>query len=146
LSPRSRSRTPRGARTGYPFLDASPPRAPDIIYAPAYFPTDTIGSSIRIAGGAGGVESEWAMGAVIVWESTRYGATVTQAVGDVLDEGTVPGVLAVWHRAHDAHGHIRVLHARVGSTLVVISGTISWDELLRVADSLRRTTPQALML
>jgi hypothetical protein len=115
-----------------------------------YSPADARPIFLTISGGNNGsvqleMSSQLASGGELrVWESTRYGASPTDAVGPYTDDGKVTGSLAVWHAAHTAT--LTLLHAWIGQTLVVISGPIGTDELLRVADSLRRTRPSSLML
>lgn len=140
------------ARFSYPFLDAGPLRAPDILYLPSYVPANSrpLGSDVGLPNAAGiNFEMRVALasgGQLVIWESTRANATVEDAVGRYRDETDVRGALTSWRsgRALDHGG--RILHARVGQTLVVISGALSTEELLRVADSLRRALPSSLLL
>lgn len=139
-------------RLGYPFLDAAAPRAPDIVYVPTYFPADARPTLLAISGTReGSVQLEMRSvlgtgGELRVWESTRSGATPTDAVGPFVDDGPLVGALATWHLAHTTEARLNVLYARIGQTLVVISGAVSPEELLRIADSLRRTRASSLQL
>ena len=85
-------------------------------------------------------------GELHIWESTRYDATVEDAVRAYHDETKHRGAAAEWAGARAANNGTTFLHARIGQTLVVISGELSTRELLRIADSLRRDSPQSLML
>lgn len=139
------------ARLSYPFLDAGPLRAPAILYMPSYYPGET--QPLRLMFGPKGAGFDFEMrqmlasgDELIIWESTRYDATVEEAVGAYYDETELRGAAAVWTSARAANGGATLLHARIGQTLVVISGALSTGELLRIADSLRRGSPQSLML
>ncbi len=135
----------------YPFLEALPPRAPAILYMPSYYPGDT--QPLRLVFGPKGAGFDFEMrqmlpsgGQLIIWESTRYDATVQEAVGAYQDDAKIPGALAAWTVAHAVGSGAAFIHARIGQTLIVISGSLSEADLLRVADSLRQGSPQSLML
>jgi len=139
------------ARSGYPFLDAGPARAPDIVYWPAYLPADVRPVGMTIKMGEQGIDMEiqnllGSGGELRIWESTRYDATAKDAVGPYDEDGRLSGALAVWHSGHMRDARTNLLYARVGQTFVVIVGAVAPEELLRIADSLRRTSPRALML
>ncbi len=139
-----------GVRTGYPFLDASPPRAPDIVYLPSYLPAGTAPRGLVLTWGPYGVDvesrSRLASGdELLVWGSTRYGATATEALGPFAEGARLAGALAAWHTGRTGDGR-SLLYGRVGATLVVIAGALALDELLRVADSLRGVPPSSLVL
>ena len=141
------------ARLGYPFLDAAPLTAPDIVYAPTYMPIDARPLLLTISRNAfRGVQLEMRHvletgGELLVWESTRYGAGPSEAVGPFVDDGRLNGTLASWRLAHTTTGARRnLVYARVGETLVVITGPVDPDDLLRIADSLRRSRSSALQL
>ena len=141
-----------GARSGYPFLNAAPPRAPDIVYVPMYFPGGMHPVGLVITSDKyGSVVMEMrtllASGEELrIWESTRYDANVKDAVGLYVEDTDLPGSLTVWRIGHTQDGRANLLHARIGQTLVVIIGPLSPEELLRVADSLRRSSSSALQL
>jgi len=137
--------------SGYPFLVGAAPAPPDVVYMPTYSPDGSRPSTMRIRGGASGVDLETtsvlASGDdLLIWESTRDNARIETAVGRIVEDATVSGVLAVWHRAHTPDGRTNVLFARIGPTLVVIAGEAPVDELLRIADSMHRATARSLML
>ena len=81
-----------------------------------------------------------------VWGSTRSDARILEAVGPYEMGRRVAGVLTKWVTGRTQDGRANILYARIGSTLVVIVGALSTEELLRVADSLQRTSSTALML
>ena len=56
-----------------------------------------------------------------------------------------PGAVT-WHAGHVADADAALIHARIGQTLVVITGSLPLDELLRIANSLRQGSPSSLML
>lgn len=139
------------ARSGYPFLDAGPARAPDIVYWPAYLPTEAqpVGMTIKV--GEQGIDMEiqnllGSGGELRIWESTRYDANVNDAVGPHDEDGRLGGALALWHSGHTRDARTNFLYARIGRTFVVIVGAVAPEELLRIADLLRRTSPRAMML
>lgn len=140
------------ARSGYPFLNADRPRAPDILYYPTYVPTGTRPISLSAGDDKYGnvgleVRSLLASGAELrVWETTRHDATVSDAAGPIINDSQLRGSLAVWRSGHTQDGRANVLHARIGQTLIVIIGALAPDELLQIADSLRRTSSSALRL
>jgi hypothetical protein len=142
-----------GARSGYPFLETGPARAPDIVYWPTYMPAESrpLGKRVMKKSQDGAVEFEiWNLlasgGELRIWGSTRYDAGVLHAVGPYDVGPRVAGVLTMWGTGQTQDGRANLLYARIGSTLVVIVGALSTEELLRVADSLRRTSSSALML
>lgn len=140
------------ARSGYPFLEAAPAPAPDIVYIPTYLPTDmrpVLMTVKRDHDGSVDVEIRSLLGSgdeLRVWESTRYEANVSEAVGLYHEGPRVSGALTTWGTGQTQDRRANLLHARVGSTLVVIVGALTPDELLRIADSLRRSTSSALNL
>jgi hypothetical protein len=81
-----------------------------------------------------------------IWGSTRYDASVLEAVGPYDVGPRVAGSLTKWGSGRTQDGRANLLYARIGTTLVVIVGALSHEELLRVADSLQRTSSSALML
>ncbi len=142
----------RTARSGYPFLEAGPAQAPDILYLPSYVTVDirplgwTVGKDQY-----GNVDVEIrdllsSGGELRIWETTRYDATVNEAVGPYHEGARLTGAFTVWRTGQTQNGRANLLYARIGPTLVVIVGELSLDELLRVADSMRRSTSSALML
>lgn len=138
------------ARSGYPFLVADLPQAPPVVYVPMYIPVGVKPSGLRLMFGGRGVEMHEESflesgGSLDLIESTRVDATAEQFVGSLIERDIVRGALTMWRRASTAGG-TNVLYGRIGGTLVVISAPLSFDELLRIADSLRRTTPGTLML
>ena len=141
------------ARSGYPFFEAGPAPAPDIVYWPRYMPAESRPLGMRITKKIedGVVDFEirnlLASGEELrIWGSTRYDASVLKAVGPYQVGPRVAGVLAKWGTGRTQDGRANLLYARIGSTLVVIVGALSTEELLRVADSLQRTPSSALML
>jgi hypothetical protein len=141
------------ARSGYPFLETGPARAPDILYWPTYMPAETrpLGMRVTKKNQDGVVDFEirnlLASGEELrIWESTRYDASVLEAVGPYEVGPRVAGVLTKWGTGRTVDGRANLLYARIGSTLVVIVGALSTEELLRMADSLQRTSSSALML
>ena len=50
------------------------------------------------------------------------------------------------HAGRVADTGAALIHARIGQTLVVITGSLPIDELLRVANALRPGSPSSLML
>jgi len=94
-----------GVRSGYPFLEAGPLRAPAIVYYPTYVPP--VVSPFGLGGGSTPDESAHlemtytlaSGGELRIWESTRYGADVKDAVGMVVEEGSLSGSLAVWRNS-----------------------------------------------
>lgn len=141
-----------GVRSGYPFLNAAPPRAPDIVYVPMYFPAGMRPVGLTVTKDQyGSVDMEMrnllASGEELrIWESTRYDANAKDAVGLYVEDAELPGSLTVWRSGHTLDGRANLLHARIGQTLVVIIGALSPEELLRVADSLRRSSSSELQL
>jgi hypothetical protein len=117
-----------GVRSGYPFLDAGPPAAPDGNVDLEMRNLLPSGEELRI------------------WESTRYDATTEDAVGVYLDDTQLRGSLGVWQSGHTQDGRANLLHTRIGQTLIVIVGALSPEELLRIADSLRQSSSSALLL
>jgi hypothetical protein len=141
------------ARSGYPFLETGPARAPDIVYLPTYLPADSrpLGMRITTKNQDGVVDFEirnlLASGEELrIWGSTRYDASVLEAVGPYDVGPRVTGSLTKWGSGRTKDGRANLLYARIGTTLVVIVGALSNEELLRVADSLQRTSSTALML
>jgi hypothetical protein len=141
------------ARSGYPFLETGPARAPDIVYWPTYMPAESrpLGMRITNKNQDGVVDFEirnlLASGEELgIWGSTRYESSVLEAVGPYDAGPRVAGVLTTWGTGRTRDGRANLLYARIGSTLVVIVGALSTEELLRVADSLQRTPSSALML
>jgi hypothetical protein len=143
-------------RTGYPFLEAGPARAPDALHLTVYVPAPTYeavglrptGSSVAWDGRGVVIALRSVTGPdgseVLIWESTRSDATPDRAAGRFGEDGTLAGTLAEWRAGHTADGR-RLIHARIGQTLVVIVGSVSFDSLLRIADSLRKTTVGSLI-
>jgi hypothetical protein len=141
------------ARSGYPFLETGPARAPDIVYWPTYMPAESrpLGMRVIKKNQDGVVEFEIrnllaSGGELHIWGSTRYDASVLEAVGPYDAGPRVAGVLTKWGTGRTQDGRANLVYARIGSTLVVIVGALSTEELLRVADSLQRTPSSALML
>lgn len=141
------------ARSDYPFLATGPARAPDVVYSPTYMPAESHPLGMRITKKTqdGVVDLEiWdqlASGEELrIWESTRYDASVLEAVGPYDVGPRVAGVLTRWVSGRTQDGRANLLYARIGTTLVVIVGALSNEELLRIADSLQRTSSSALML
>ena len=140
-------------RSGYPFLETGPARATDIVYWPSYMPAESrpLGMRITTKNQGGVVDFEirnlLASGdALRIWGSTRYDASVLEAVGPHDVGPPVAGSLTKWGTGRTQDGRANLLYARIGSTLVVIVGALSTEELLRIADSLQRTSSTALML
>jgi hypothetical protein len=141
------------ARSGYPFLETGPARAPDIVYWPTYMPAESrpLGMRITTKNQDGLVDFEirnlLASGEELrVWGSTRNDASVEAAVGPYEVGPRVAGLLTKWGTGRTRDGRANLLYARIGTTLVVIVGALSTEELLRVADSLQRTSSSAVML
>ncbi len=141
------------ARSGYPFLETGPARAPDIVYWPTYMPAESrpLGLRVMKENQDGVVEFEiWnrlASGEELrIWGSTRYDASVLEAVGPYDVGPRLAGLLTKWGSGRTKDGRANLLYARIGPTLVIIIGAVSYEELLRVADSLQRTPSSALML
>jgi hypothetical protein len=140
-------------RSGYPFLATGPAAAPDIVYWPAYMPTESrpLGMRItkKIQGGVVDFEIQNLLASgeeLRIWGSSRYDASVEAAAGPYDGGPRVAGVLTKWGTGRTQDGRANLLYARIGSTLVVIVGALSTEELLRIADSLQRTSSTALML
>lgn len=141
------------ARSGYRFLETGPARAPDIVYFPSYVTVDIrpLGITVR-KDPYGSVDVEirgllvTSGGELRIWESTRYDASVSEAVGPYEEAPRLVGVLAKWGSGWTQDGRSNILYARIGSTLVIIAGALPPEDLLRIADSLRRSTSSALML
>ena len=140
-------------RSGYPFLGTGPARAPDIVYWPTYMPAETrpLGMTVTKKNQDGVIDFEirnlLASGEELrIWGSTRYDASVLEAVGPYEVGPRVAGSLTKWGSGRTQDGRANLLYARIGTTLVVIVGALSNEELLRVADSLQRTSSSALML
>lgn len=136
-------------RSSYPFLDGGPLRAPDILYLPTYFPPATypLGWDVGPKGAGTDLEMRMAVpsGPLTVWESTRANATVEEAAGEYQKDGEVHGVLGTWSIGSRPDGS-RLLHARIGQTLVVISAPLSVEELLQIANSMRKGSSRELIL
>lgn len=142
----------RAASVGYPWLDAAPPPAPDILYWPRYFPAGSRPAALGISG-LGGRAVELEIRVVLatgdelrVWQTTRPGAVPADAAGTFVEDTVLVGTVAMWRLGHTPDGRSNLLYARVGPTLVVIVGPVTADELLRIADSLRRTRASSLIL
>ena len=140
-------------RSGYPFLQTGAARAPDIVYWPSYMPAESRPLGMRLTKKLqdGVVDFEirnlLASGEELrIWGSTRYDASVEAAAGPYDVGSRVAGVLTRWGTGRTQDGRANLLYARIGSTLVVIVGALSTEELLRIADSLQRTSSTALML
>ena len=137
------------ARSAYPFFDGGPLRAPEVLYVPSYFPVGGQRLSIRFGPKGAGADFELhyslLTGELVIWESTRGDATVGEFVGRYGEDGELLGAVT-WHAAHVVDTGAALIHARIGQTLVVITGTLPTEELLRVADSLRKGSPSSLML
>lgn len=140
-------------RSGYPFLEPGPARAPDIVYWPTYMPAESrpLGMRITKKNQEGVVDFEIrnllaSDEELRIWGSKRYDASVEEAVGPYDVGPRVAGLLTKWGTGRTQDGRANLLYARIGSTLVVIVGALSIEELLRVADSLQRTSSSALML
>lgn len=140
-------------RSGYPFLESGPARAADIVFWPTYMPAESRPLGMRITKKIedGVVDFEirnlLASGDELrIWGSTRYDASVQAAVGPYDVGQRVAGSLTKWGTGRTQDGRANLLYARIGSTLVVIVGALSTEELLRIADSLQRTPSSALML
>lgn len=139
-------------RSGYPFLGGGPARVPDIVYLPSYVTVDIRPLGMTVNKDQYGrvdleIRSRLSSGGELrIWETTRYDATVNEAVGPYEDGARLTGALTTWSSGKTRDGRANLLYARIGSTLVVIVGELSLEELLRVADSMRRSTSSALML
>jgi hypothetical protein len=141
------------ARSGYPFFEAGPAPAPDIVYWPRYMPAESRPLGMRVTKKTqdGVVDFEirslLASGEEMrIWGSTRYDASVLEAVGAYEVGPRFAGLLTKWGSGRTQDGRANLLYARIGPTLVVIVGALSAEQLLRVADSLQRTRSSALML
>ena len=141
--------TAASAWSGYPFLvDGPAPVAQEVV--PTYASSDIVPQSLRLSGDSRAVElritsSLASGGSLEIVESTAAGASATTLFGALVEQDTIAGALGVWQRARTPDGR-NVLHARIGPTLVLISAPLTFEELLRIADSLRKTSPAALML
>jgi hypothetical protein len=137
------------ARSAYLFIDGGPLRAPDVLYLPSYFPDGGQGLSMRFGPSGAGTDFELhyllMSGELVMWESTRGNATVGEFVRGYSEDGEVPGAVT-WHAGRVADTGFALIHARIGQTLVVITGSLPTKELLRIADSLRQGSPSSLML
>jgi hypothetical protein len=139
------------ARFTYPFLDGAPLRAPDILYMPSYFPEGGQHLSFRFGPNRQGIDFELRLAVasgdeLVIWESTRGDASVEEAVGRY-DAGTkIHGPLTEWRAGRVAASGAALVYARIGQTLVVITGPLTIDELVRIGDSLRQGSPSSLML
>jgi len=139
-------------RSGYPFLDTAVLRVPDIVYVPTYWPAGLLPAGLMIERDPNGaIALDWrnilASGEELrIWESTRHDAAAKDAVGIYVHDTELLGSLTVWHSGHTQDGRANVLHARIGQTLIVIIGALSTAELLRIADSLHRTSSSSLQL
>ena len=136
------------ARSAYLFIDGGPLPAPALLYLPSYFPGDAQGLSMRFGPNGAGIDLELhyalASGELVIWESTRGNATVAEFVRGYSEDAVVPGAVT-WHAGRVATG-AALIHARIGRTLVVITGSLPIEELLRLADLLREGSPLSLML
>lgn len=142
----------RAAQVGYPWLEAAPAPAPDIVYSPTYSPVGSR-STVMTISGLGGPAVEIEMRSVLatgadlrVWQTTRSGAAPGDAVGPFIDDTVLVGAAATWRLAHTADGQSNLLYTRIGRTLVVIIGRLGPEELLRIGDSLRPTRASSLVL
>jgi hypothetical protein len=137
------------ARSAYLFIDGAPLSAPAILYLPTYIPDGAQGLSMRFGPNGAGTDFELQYvlmsGPLVIWESTRGDATVGEFLRGHSEDGEVPGTVT-WHTGHVAETGAALIHARIGQTLVVITGSLPIDELLRVANALRRGSPSSLML
>jgi hypothetical protein len=137
------------ARSAYPFIDGGPLRAPEVLYMPSYFPDGAQGLSMRFGPNGAGTDFELhyslLSGELVIWESTRGDATVGEFARGYSEDGEAPGAVT-WHAGHVADTGTALIHARIGQTLVVITGPLPIDELLHVANALRRGSPSSLML
>ena len=141
------------ARSGYPFLQTGPAEAPNVVYWATYMPADSrpLGMRITKRFEDGVVDFEirslLASGEEMrIWGSSRYDASVEEAAGPYEVGQRAAGSLTRWGSGRTQDGRANLLYARIGSTLVVIVGALPTEELLRVADSLQRTSSSALML
>lgn len=141
------------ARSGYPFFEAGPAPAPDIVYWPRYMPAESRPLGMRVTKKIQDGVVDFEIRSLLtsgeelrIWESTRYDASVRDAVGAHQVGPRVAGMLTKWGSGRTGDGRANLLYARIGSTLVVIVGALSTEELLRIADSLQRTSSSALML
>jgi hypothetical protein len=140
------------AGSGYPFLDTGPVPAPDVVYMPSYVTLDVQPSFMTVSKDhRGNVDVEMASrlrsgDELRIWQSNRFDASVTKAVGSYVEGTRVIGTHMKWTSGRTQDGRANLLYARIGSTLVVIVGALSHEELLRLADSLQRTSSSALVL
>jgi hypothetical protein len=138
------------ALSGYPFVDAGPLRAPEILYMPSYFPAGGQALSMKFGPKGTGTDFELRYSLMsgeelVVWESTRGDATVGEVVGRYREDSEIPGAVK-WHTGRVADTGVALVHARIGQTLILITGSLPMEELLRIADSLREGSPSSLML
>src|ERR1700687_544268 len=137
------------ARSAYLFIDGGPLPAPAILYMPTYFPEGEQGLWMRFGRNGAGADFELhyalASGELVIWESSRGDATVGEFERRDSEDGEVPGAVT-GHAGHVAAADAALMHARIGQTLVVITGALPLDELLRIANSLRQGSPSSLML
>ena len=137
------------ARSAYLFIDGGPLRAEAVLHMPSYFPDGGEGLSMRFGPNGAGTDFElryaFTSGELVIWESTRRDATVGEFMPGYSDDGVVPGAVT-WHAGHVSDSGAALIHARIGQTLVVITGPLSIEELLRMANALRQGSPSSLML
>lgn len=144
--------TESSARSGYPFLEGGPAPPPDVVYLPTYTTADIRPVLMTVKkdhDGSVDVEliSRSSSGDELrIWESNRYDASPHEAVGSFVEGPRLMGALTTWTSGQTPDGRANLLYARIGSTLVVIVGALAPDELLRIADSLRRGVSSALIL
>ena len=138
------------ARVSYPFLESGPLRAPYTLYLPSYFPGE--GGHVLMWFGPKGTGSDFELRyalssgeELIIWESTRGEATVSEIAGRYEEQSQIPGAVK-WRTGRVVDSVAALVHARIGQTLVVIMGRLPVEELLRIANSLREGSPSSLML
>jgi hypothetical protein len=137
------------ARSAYLFIDGGPLHTPAIFYMPTYLPDGGQGRWLRFGPNGAGADFELhyelVSGELVIWESTRGDATVGEFERRYSDDGEVPGAVT-WHAGHVAGAGTALIHARIGQTLVLITGPLPIEELLRVANGLRQGSASSLML
>jgi hypothetical protein len=139
------------ARSGYPSLHAGPPGAPEIVYMPLDVPREARPVSLRVGRGVDGSIDLEALnqlgdgGTLRIIETTRYGALAKDLVGPYWDQGRARGTHMKWTLG-TTYDSTNLIYGWLGQTLVVISAHLTFGELLLIGDSLRGTSPSALML
>ena len=144
--------TESSARADYPFLEGGPAPPPDVVYLPTYTTAGSRPVLMTVKKDHDGSVLVELIGRLSsgdelrIWESNRYDASPQEAVGSYVAGLQLMGALTTWTSGQTPDGRANLLYARIGSTLVVIVGALAPDQLLRIADSMRRSVSSALIL